>query len=106
MLYAVVARPPVYGGRLARYDEAAPLAVPGVERVVEIEPPEIPSEFAPLGGVAVIARNTWAAMRGREALNVEWEDGPNADYSTDVFPRAARGGRAQAGQGRAPAGRR
>lgn len=85
MLYAVVARPPVYGGRATGYDEEAALAVPGVERVVAIEAPDIPSEFAPIGGVAVVARNTWAAIRGRDALNVEWDDGPNADYDSEAF---------------------
>lgn len=85
MLYAVVARPPVFGGRLVRYDEEAALAVPGVVKVVEIEAPEIPSEFQPLGGVAVVARNTWAAIKGREALKAEWEDGLNASYSSGAY---------------------
>jgi isoquinoline 1-oxidoreductase subunit beta len=62
MLYAVVARPPVYGGKVAKYDAEPALKVPGVMRVVEIESSQPPSEFNPLGGVAVIARNTWAAI--------------------------------------------
>lgn len=85
MLYAVVARPPVYGGRVVRYDDTQALKVPGVVKVVSIVPPSIPSEFEPLGGVAVVARNTWAAMQGREALEIEWEDGPNAGYSSDTY---------------------
>ncbi|MFN4098334.1 MAG: molybdopterin cofactor-binding domain-containing protein [Pararhodobacter sp.] len=85
MLHAVIARPPVFGGRATGYDEDAALAIPGVERVVLIEAPEGPTEFSPLGGVAVIARNTWAAMQGREALAVEWDDGPNADYDSEAF---------------------
>ncbi|HSK42199.1 MAG TPA: molybdopterin cofactor-binding domain-containing protein, partial [Arenibaculum sp.] len=85
MLYAVVARPPVYGGRVARYDDAEALKVPGVVKVVAIDAPEIPSEFQPLGGVAVVARNTWAAMQGRDALEIEWDDGPNAGYSSDAY---------------------
>ncbi len=95
MLYAVIARPPVYGGRVASLDDSAALEIPGVERVVQIDPPEIPSAFAPLGGVAVIARNTWAAMQGRQALQIEWEDGPNAGYDSEAFRQeletAARG---------------
>ena len=63
MLYAVVARPPVYGGKVASYDAAAARKVPGVVRVVEIPGTPPPSEFQPLGGVAVIARNTWAAIK-------------------------------------------
>jgi isoquinoline 1-oxidoreductase subunit beta len=85
MYYAVVARPPVFGGRVTRYDEEAALAVLGVERIVEIDAPDMPTEFAPLGGVAVIATNTWAAMRGREALNVEWEDGEHGEYDSESY---------------------
>src|SRR3989442_15998403 len=68
MKYAVIARPPVYGGRVASYDEASALAVPGVERVVKLDGTPPPSGFQPLGGVAVIARNTWAAIQGRAKL--------------------------------------
>jgi isoquinoline 1-oxidoreductase beta subunit len=85
MLYAVVARPPVYGGSVASYDDAEALKVPGVVRVVPIEGSASPPEFNPLGGVAVIARNTWAAMQGRKALQIGWDDGPNADYDSAVF---------------------
>jgi isoquinoline 1-oxidoreductase beta subunit len=56
-----------------------------VIKVVAIAPTPMPAKFMPLGGVAVIANNTWAAMRGREALNVQWEDGPNADYDSTTF---------------------
>ena len=85
MLYAVVARPAVYGGRVVSVDDSATLKVPGVVKTVRIEGGEIPSEFMPLGGVAVIARNTWAAMKGREALKITWDDGPNAGYDTTAF---------------------
>src|SRR2546429_6783265 len=85
MLYAVVARPPVYGGKVAKYDAAQALRVPGVVRVVEIESSPPPPEFNPLGGVAVIGRNTWAAIKGRQALKIEWNDGPNAEYDSTAF---------------------
>jgi isoquinoline 1-oxidoreductase subunit beta len=85
MLFAVVARPPVIGGRVASHDADAALKVPGVQRVVVIDPPPQPSEFQPLGGVAVIATNTWAAMRGRDALNIQWEDGPHGAYDSEAF---------------------
>jgi isoquinoline 1-oxidoreductase beta subunit len=85
MLYAVVARPPVYGGKVAKYEAAEALKVPGVVRVVEIESSQPPAEFNPLGGVAVIARNTWAAIKGREALKIEWDDGPNREYDSEIF---------------------
>lgn len=85
MLYAVVARPPVYGGRVASYDDSAALAIEGVEKVVKIDASDFPTEFAPLGGVAVIAKNTYLAMKGRDALTIEWEEGPNADYDSAAY---------------------
>jgi isoquinoline 1-oxidoreductase beta subunit len=88
MLYAVVARPPVYGGKVASVDPAEALKVPGVERVVQIEPSSPPAHFNPLGGVAVLARNTFAAMQGRRALRITWDDGPNAGYDSAAFKTA------------------
>ena len=85
MLYAVVARPQVYGGKVTSYDAAAALKVPGVVRVVPIDPTPGAPEFNPLGGVAVIARNTWAAMQGRNALKIVWDDGPNASYDSVAY---------------------
>ena len=85
MLYAVVARPQVYGGKVASFDAATALKVPGVMRVVQIEPTPGPPQFNPLGGVAVIARNTWAAMQGRKALKIVWDDGPNASYDSVAY---------------------
>src|SRR5882672_4323366 len=88
MLYAVVARPPVYGGKLVTYDATAAMNVPGVVKVVEIPGTPPPSEFQPLGGVAVVARNTWAAIKGREALKITWDDGPNATYDSTAYKAA------------------
>lgn len=85
MLYAVVARPPVYGGKVVSFDAAAALKVPGVVRVVEIEASAAPAQFNPLGGVAVVGRNTWAAIQGRKALTVVWNDGPNGSYDSTAF---------------------
>jgi isoquinoline 1-oxidoreductase beta subunit len=85
MLYAVIARPPVYGGKVVSYDAAEAEKVAGVVRIIKIDAPSIPSEFEPLGGVAVIAQNTWAAIQGREKLKITWDDGPNADYSSDTY---------------------
>jgi isoquinoline 1-oxidoreductase beta subunit len=85
MLYAVVARPPVYGGRVASFDPAETLKVAGVVKVVAIEPPPMPSEFQPLGGVAIVARNTWAAIQGRDKLAIRWDDGPNAGYDSAAY---------------------
>ncbi len=85
MLYAVVARPPVLGGKVVSFDATEALKVPGVERVVQIESTPPPAHFNPLGGVAVLARNTWAAMQGRKALTIVWDDGPNASYDSTAF---------------------
>jgi isoquinoline 1-oxidoreductase beta subunit len=85
MLYAVVARPPVYGGKVKSVDSSAALKVPGVVKVVQIEERPLPSEFQPLGGVAVVAKNTWAAIKGREALKIQWDDGPNAGYDSIAY---------------------
>jgi isoquinoline 1-oxidoreductase beta subunit len=78
----------VFGGKAVSFDGSEAMKVPGVLKVVAIDPPAIPSEFQPLGGVAVVARNTHAAMKGRDALKITWEDGPNASYSSDTY-RAA-----------------
>jgi isoquinoline 1-oxidoreductase beta subunit len=83
--YAVIARPPVYGGKVKSVDTAAAMKVAGVEKIVQIEGTPPPSVFNPLGGVAVIASNTWAAIQGREALKIEWEDGPNRAYDSKAY---------------------
>jgi isoquinoline 1-oxidoreductase beta subunit len=88
MLFAVVARSPVHGGKVASFDAAAAMKVPGVVKVVEIKETAIPSAFQPLAGVGVIAQNTWAAMRGREALMIKWEDGANGSYASDAYQAA------------------
>jgi isoquinoline 1-oxidoreductase beta subunit len=85
MVHAVVARPPVVGGKLRSVDSGEALKVPGVLRIVEIPAFQGPPVFQPLGGVAVVARNTWAAMQGRAALKIEWDDGPNASYESAAF---------------------
>ena len=85
MFYAVIARPQVLGGKVVSYDATASLKVPGVVRVIAIEPTPGPPEFNPLGGIAVIARNTWAAILGRNALKIVWDDGPNASYDSQAY---------------------
>ncbi|MFP5460246.1 MAG: molybdopterin cofactor-binding domain-containing protein [Gammaproteobacteria bacterium] len=82
MAFAVVARPPVYGARLKRFDASRAERVPGVLKVLPIDFPGIPSAFQPLGGVAVIAENTFAAITARGLLEIEWDEGPNAQYDS------------------------
>ena len=85
MKYASIERCPVYGGRAASFDQSDALTVTGVERVVEIPATPIPSGFKPLGGIAVIANNTWAAEQGRRRLKIEWDYGPNAAHDTTMY---------------------
>ncbi|WP_437808796.1 molybdopterin cofactor-binding domain-containing protein [Sorangium sp. So ce1078] len=92
MLTAVIARPPVVGGKVVRYDGARALAVPGVKKLVDLPGPTGGAVgFQPLGGVAVVADTTWAAMRGRAALQVEWDHGANAAYDSATYREALSG---------------
>ncbi len=92
MLIAVVERAPVHGGRLVGFEATEALAVPGVRKVVEVEPLVIAGQLygAVRSGVAVIAENTWAAMKGRDALRVRWDDGPHASESSADISRRLR----------------
>lgn len=85
MKHAVIAHPPVVGGSVKSYDAAAALAVPGVEQVIELAGTPPPMVFAPLGGLAVIATNTWAAIQGRDALVIDWDAGPNATHDSAAY---------------------
>jgi isoquinoline 1-oxidoreductase beta subunit len=71
MLYATLLRCPVFGGKVQSFDATKAKAVPGVKQVVQIS-----------NGVAVLAENTWAAMEGRKALVVQWDEGPMASTSS------------------------
>jgi isoquinoline 1-oxidoreductase beta subunit len=85
MLYAVVARSPVFGGKVTRFDAAAAQAIPGVVKVIEIPGTPGPALFAPLNGVAVVAEDTWIAMKARQALQIEWNDGPHGTYESTAY---------------------
>lgn len=71
MQYAVLARTPVFGGKVASFDATKAKAVPGVKQVVQIS-----------NGVAVVADNTWAAMEGRKALEIKWDEGSFATQNS------------------------
>jgi isoquinoline 1-oxidoreductase beta subunit len=84
MVYAAIERPPVLGGKVKSYDDKEALKVAGVHQTIPIDPFNPPPAFQPLGGIAVIADNTWAAFQGRKKLNISWDNGPNENYnSTD-----------------------
>lgn len=74
MLIAVIARPPSFGATVARVDDVAARAVTGVADVVQVRQ-----------GVAVLASNTWAALKGREALDVAWDESRAERRSTDTL---------------------
>jgi isoquinoline 1-oxidoreductase subunit beta len=77
MLYAVVARCPVFGGKVARFNAAKAKAIPGVKSVIQIS-----------SGVAVVADNTWTAMQGRRALDVRWDEGTNSSVTSAGISKA------------------
>jgi isoquinoline 1-oxidoreductase beta subunit len=85
MKYAAIARPPVVLGKVKAFNADKAMAVAGVERVVELPAPEAPVMYKSLGGVAVIASNSWAALKARDLLEIEWDHGPNADYDSKAF---------------------
>ena len=85
MLTAMIERCPVTGGKLESFDAGAALAVPGVKKVFEVRGQGgLGGGFLPIGGVAIVADDTWACFQARKALQVEWDLGPHAGYdSTD-----------------------
>src|SRR6202163_407576 len=90
MVYASVERPPVLGGKVKSYDDKEALKVAGVRQTVPIDPFKPPPAFQPLGGIAVIADNTWAAFQGRKKLNIAWDNGPNETYNSDAYKNELR----------------
>src|SRR6185312_6247071 len=76
MVYAAIARCPVFGGKVVSFDATKAKAIPGVKDAVKIS-----------NGVAVIADNTWTAFAGAKALEIKWDEGPNAAFSTPSTSR-------------------
>ena len=87
MVYAAIAHPPVLGGTVKSLDDKSSLGVKGVQQTITIETFKPPCHFQPLGGVAVLADNTWAAFQGRKQLKIEWDNGANAVYNSAEFKR-------------------
>src|SRR5204863_5415819 len=71
MKFAAVAACPVFGGKLASVDDTKAKALPGVQQVVRLD-----------DAVAVVADDTWSAKRGLAALDIRWDEGPNAKVTT------------------------
>ena len=91
MLFASIERPPVLGGKIKTVDNAEALKVGGVSQTVVIDPFKPPPAFQPLGGVAVLADSTWAALQGRKKLKIEWDNGPNETYDSDQYKKDLQG---------------
>ncbi len=85
MVYASIEHPPVLGQKIKSYDDKAALKVAGVKQTLTIDPFKPPHEFQPLGGVAVIADNTWAAFQGRKSLKIEWDSSPHSVYNSAAY---------------------
>jgi len=81
MLYAVIARCPVFEGKVASFDATKAKAVPGVRDVLEIKTSGRGASTS--GGVVVLADNSWAAIQGRKALEVKWDEGAAANESSE-----------------------
>jgi isoquinoline 1-oxidoreductase subunit beta len=96
MLFAVVARCPTFGGKAAHFDAAPAKAVPGVRDVFEI--PALGADKFTAGGIVVVAHSTWAAMKGREALQITWDHGFAASESSDGLRESLRAAAAKSGK--------
>ncbi len=83
MQYAAIVHCPVMGGTLKSVDKTEAMKVQGVTAVVEIAPMKVP--FGSLGGVAVVANNSWSAQQGVEKLKVEWDRGEHGSYNTSEY---------------------
>jgi isoquinoline 1-oxidoreductase beta subunit len=79
MRVATVLRSPVIDGRAAHWSDAAARAVEGVRGV-----------FAVSTGIAVVADDTWSALKARDRLEVTWDEGPHRDFDSDAFRRRLR----------------
>jgi isoquinoline 1-oxidoreductase subunit beta len=87
MLYASVAHPPVFGSGVKSVDDKEALAVPGVKQTATIDAFKPPITMQALGGVAVLADNTWAAMQGKKKLKIEWEQSPHSVWNSDPYKK-------------------
>jgi len=86
MRFAVIARSPWLNGTPKSFDDSSAREIDGVLDVFEIQGPAPGEPYQILAsGVAVVATSTWAAIKGRNALQIEWDKGPNAGDSSEKF---------------------
>jgi isoquinoline 1-oxidoreductase beta subunit len=106
MEYAVIARCPVFGGKVTKFDATKAKAVPGVRDVISID--AVGEGAFTSGGIVVLANNSWAAIQGRRILDITWDEGPNAGESSESLRKhfienAAKPGKAVRNEGDAEA---
>lgn len=86
MLYASIERPPVYDSKVKSFDNAEALKVKGVRQTVQLPPFKQPHMFQQIGGVAVLADSTYAAMQGRKKLKIDWDANPDhASFNSNAY---------------------
>jgi isoquinoline 1-oxidoreductase beta subunit len=99
MLYAAIERPPVYDSKIKGVNDSETLQVKGVQKTLQLPPFKQPHLFQQLGGVAVLADSTYAALQGRKKLKVDWDDNPahssfnSAAYKQELFASVHKAGK-------------
>lgn len=83
MKYGAVRHVPVMGGSVKSFDQSALEGMQGITAVVEI--PRFENPYGTVGGVAVVADNSWLALEGAKKLQIEWESGPHGSYETEAY---------------------
>jgi isoquinoline 1-oxidoreductase subunit beta len=86
MVYAVIQRCPSLGGKVKSFDAAKAKSGPGVLAVFPVD--AVAKDVHSAGGIAVVANSTWAAIQGRRALTIEWDNGPHANESSESLRSA------------------
>jgi isoquinoline 1-oxidoreductase beta subunit len=87
MLYASIQHPPVLGGTVKSLDDSGALAIKGVKQTATIDTFKPPVLFQALGGVAVLADNTWAAFQGKKKLKIEWATSSHSAFNSDPYKK-------------------
>ena len=88
MLYAAIERPPVYDSKVKSFDDTEALKVKGVQKTVALPGHKQPHAFQQVGGVAVLADSTWAAMQGRKKLKVDWDlNSAHAGFASEPYKK-------------------
>jgi isoquinoline 1-oxidoreductase beta subunit len=85
MLIASITRPPVVGATIKSLDDSAAKKISGVVDVITLKERPFPVTVNPLGGVAIVATNTWAALEARKLLKIEWDLGEKSTHDSEQF---------------------